>query len=232
MSHAEMVSHLHSDVRLVTMPAKLSSPKRSTNKARSDPAVSYNEFKEYEGRRYTGMKIGRSHKWYYDPGEWKETKITPDLWRVSYAVTKRRAGRAPEGSGAPLGTEHHWYVVAHQNVAKQSANDYTTSLTGLKFKIAHKRAGSEKWSASPKAQRKRMIGFLQTVIADLEKQNDTEGDVISTPQEAPARERRKIRTRRPMVRPAPRVGRRANRVSAQRRAQRAARVGRAHPSKS
>ena len=149
------------------MAAKPSSAK-STKQARSDPAVSYNEFKEYEGQRYTGMAIGRSHKWHYDQGDWKETKITPDLWRISYAVTKRRAGHAPEGSGVPLGTEYHWYILAHQNVAKQTANDYTTSLTGLKFKIAHKRAGSEKWSATPQMQRKRMIMFLKDVIADLE----------------------------------------------------------------
>jgi hypothetical protein len=137
--------------------ARSSSTKRPTREAKSDPAVSYDEFKEHEGQRYTGMKIGRSHKWYYDRGEWKETKITPDLWQIGYAVTKRRAGRAPEGSGVPVGTEYHWYVLAHQNTAKQSANHYTTSLTGLKFKIAHKRAGSEKWSATPRTQRKRMI---------------------------------------------------------------------------
>src|SRR5262245_57037329 len=155
------------------MAAKPRSPKQvTTTEARSDPAVSYNEFKEYEGQRYTGMKIGRSHKWRYDQGEWKETKITPDLWQIGYAVTKRRAGRAPEGSGVPVGTEYHWYVLAHQNVAKQSANDYTTSLTGLKFKIAHKRAGSEKWSATPRTQRKRMIKFLEDVIGDL-KGHDT-----------------------------------------------------------
>ena len=151
------------------MATQPSSTKR-TNKAKSDVAVSYEEFKEYEGQRYTGMKIGRSHKWYYDQGEWKETKITPDLWQIGYAVTKRRAGRAPEGSGVPVGTEYHWYVLAHQNVAKQSANDYTTSLTGLKFKIAHKRAGSDKWSATPRTQRKRMINFLRSVLADLERQ--------------------------------------------------------------
>ena len=153
------------------MAIKPSSANRAANEPKSDRAVSYNEFKEYEGQRYTGMKIGRSHKWCYDPGEWKETKITPDLWQISYAVNKRRAGRAPEGSGVPLGTEYHWYVLAHQNVAKQTANDYTTSLTGLKFKIAHKRAGSEKWSATPRTQRKRMIMFLKSVIADLEKQS-------------------------------------------------------------
>ena len=101
---------------------KPSSPKRGTNRAKSDPAVSYNQFKEYEGQRYTGMKIGRSHKWHYDTGDWKETKITPDLWQIGYAVTKRRAGHAPEGSGVPVGTEYHWYVLAHQNVEKISAN--------------------------------------------------------------------------------------------------------------
>ncbi len=140
-----------------------------SKETKSDVAVSYNEFKEYEGQRYTGMKIGRSHKWHYDPGDWKETKITPDLWQIGYAVTKRRAGRAPEGSGVPVGTEYHWYVLAHQNVTKLNANDYTTSLTGLKFKIAHKRAGSDKWSATPRTQRKRMIKFLEGVIADLKK---------------------------------------------------------------
>lgn len=34
----------------------------------------YNEYKEFQGRKYTGMKVGRSHKWYYDKGEWKEKK--------------------------------------------------------------------------------------------------------------------------------------------------------------
>ena len=139
---------------------------------RSEAAVSYNEFKEYEGRKYTGMKIGRSHKWYYDKGEWKETKVTPDLWQISYAVTKRRAGRAPQGSGVPVGTEYHWYVLAHQNVLKLNANDYTTSLAGLKFKIAQRRAETGKWSATPRAQRKRMIEFLQGMIAELEQHKD------------------------------------------------------------
>ena len=151
------------------MAAKPGPATRTAKEPKSDPAVSYNEFKEYEGQRYTGMKIGRSHKWHYDPGDWKETKITPDLWQIGFAVTKRRAGRAPEGSGVPVGTEYHWYVLAHQNVSKLNANDYTTSLTGLKFKIAHKRAGSDKWSATPRTQRKRMIKFLEGVIADLKK---------------------------------------------------------------
>jgi hypothetical protein len=153
------------------MATRANSTKRSTKQPKSDPAIAYDDFKQYEGQRYTGMKIGRSHKWYYDRGEWKEKKITPDLWQISYAVTKRRAGRAPEGSGVPVGTEYHWYVLAHQNTTKRSANDYTTSMAGLKLKVAHKRAGSEKWSATPATQRKRIVMFLQRVIADLERQN-------------------------------------------------------------
>jgi hypothetical protein len=135
-----------------------------------DLSKSYNEYKNFEGQQYTGMKVGRSHKWYYDKGEWKETKITPDLWEISYAVTKRRAGKAPEGSGVPVGTEYHWYILAHQNVRKLNANDYTTSLTGLKFKLAHKRADKNKWSTSAKTQKKRLIKLLQEFIAQLEKE--------------------------------------------------------------
>src|SRR5687767_1011978 len=169
------------------MAAKPGPRKRSTTK--SDPSVSYDEFKTYEGQRYTGMKVGRSHKWYYDKGEWKEKKITPDLWQISYAVTKRRAGRAPEGSGVPVGTEYHWYILAHQNVRKLNANDYTTSLSGLKFKVAHKRAGTDKWSATPKTQRKRMIQFLKQMIEELGAEPEIPEGVTAI-QPAPARKKR------------------------------------------
>jgi hypothetical protein len=135
-----------------------------------DLSKSYNEFKDFEGQQYTGMKVGRSHKWYYDKGEWKETKITPDLWEISYSVTKRRAGKAPEGSGVPVGTEYHWYILAHQNVKKLNANDYSTSLTGLKFKLAHKRYDKNKWSTSAKTQKKRLIKLMQEFIDQLEKE--------------------------------------------------------------
>jgi hypothetical protein len=213
------------------MGAKRSSTKQRTDEAKSDLAVSYNEFKEHEGQRYTGMKIGRSHKWYYDQGEWKEKKITPDLWQIGYAVTKRRAGRAPEGSGVPVGTEYHWYIVAHQNTAKQTANDYTTTLTGLKFKIAHKRAGSEKWSATPRTQRKRMIMFLRSVLADLEKQNDREESLTAARETLTARKHRKARTPRATVKRATGRQRRASRVSAQHHARGASRVRRGQRSR-
>ncbi len=66
----------------------------------------------FNGKMYTGVQIGRGHHGTYDPGDWKETRITPDLWEISYAVTKRRVGHAPEDSGVPVGTEYHWYIQA------------------------------------------------------------------------------------------------------------------------
>ncbi len=122
------------------------------NAAASKPA-GYDAPKQFAGRRYTGMKVGRRHTWHYDAGEWRERKVTPDEWTFTYSVTKRRAGKAPEGSGAPVGTEYHWYVLADQTVQKLDANAYRTRMWGLKIKLAHKRAGSDKWSASDAARR-------------------------------------------------------------------------------
>src|SRR5688500_16200503 len=149
---------------------KRSVAKSSTKKTGKNLSRSYNDFKEFEGHQYTGMRVGRSHKWNYDQGVWKETKITPDLWEISYAVVKRRAGKAPEGSGVPTGTQYHWYIMAHQHVTKLDANSYTTTLTGLKYKLAHKRADKDKWSATDKTQRKRLIKVLQDLITQLEKE--------------------------------------------------------------
>ena len=132
--------------------------------------ASYETIKNYNGKQYVGMQIGRSHKWYYDKGEWKDKKITPDLWEIRYAVTKRRAGKAPKGSGAPVGTGYHWYILAHQEVIKLNADDYTTVLSGLKYKIAHKRAAKGSWSASVPTQRKTLLKFLKEMVAQLEKE--------------------------------------------------------------
>ena len=145
--------------------AKSSKAKKASQK---DIAGSYNKFKMFEGQQYTGMKIGRSHKWYYDKGEWRDHKITPDLWEIEYQVTKCRAGKAPKGSGVPIGTEYHWYIVAHQHVKKLDANSYATTMTGLKYKLAHKRFDKEKWNISDAGQRKRLIKLLNEIISGLE----------------------------------------------------------------
>jgi hypothetical protein len=149
--------------------------KKTTAKAKpksKDIAESYNEMKQFEGHWYKGMAVGRSHKWYYDKGEWKEKKVTPDEWEIDYAVTKRRAGKAPKGSGVPVGTEYNWLIVAQQHVKKLNANDYSTELKGTKFKVGYMKAETEKWSGSTKAQRNRAIKFLREMIDRLQQQND------------------------------------------------------------
>jgi hypothetical protein len=93
---------------------------------------------------------------------------------IYYAVNKRRAWPAPEGSGVPVGTEYHWYILAHQNVKKLDANNYTTSMEGLKYKLAHKRAKKEKWNASDNSQRKRLIQILEELVDQLK------GEMVET----------------------------------------------------
>lgn len=137
-------------------------------KPRKNIASSYNRNKEFEGRQYTGMAIGRTHRWHYDRADWKEKKVTPEKWEFAYSTVKRRAGKAPENSGAPVGTGYHWFILAHQYVEKLNANDYATQMTGLKFKLAHKRSANGKWNVSDEKQRKALIGILKTLIADLE----------------------------------------------------------------
>jgi hypothetical protein len=140
------------------------------NKIRKDISKGYNEYKDFEGKKYTGMRVGGIHQWYYDKGEWKEKKIAPDKWEFTYATNKRRAWQAPEGSGVPVGTEYHWYLLAHQNVRKLDANSYTTSMEGLKYKLAHKRAEIGKWSSTNYAQKERLIQILEGLIDQLKKE--------------------------------------------------------------
>ncbi|EPS27118.1 hypothetical protein PDE_02059 [Penicillium oxalicum 114-2] len=137
----------------------------------------YNTLKTHQGQIYTGMAIGGSHTWNYDPGIWKETKEEPDRWRIDYATNKRRARSAPTGSGAPVGTEYHWLIVAHQvsvkvkmgkqesdvaHVRKIDANTYETHLKGTKYKLAHKSTSSESWSIpTVRGQRDRELELLE-----------------------------------------------------------------------
>jgi len=150
--------------------------------------TAYDQFKEHEGKRYTGMKVGRGHKWRYDAGEWVEKKVTPDKWEFQYSVVKRRKGRAPEGSGAPVGTAYNWYILAHQVVTKLDANSYTTEMAGMKYKLAHKRADKTTWSASERAQRKRLVQILREMIAEIERQpEEIPGPARKEPEQEPAR---------------------------------------------
>lgn len=135
-------------------------------------AEAYDASKKWEGRSYTGMKVGRTHAWDYE-GKWKERKIGPDLWEVSFHATKTRKGRgAPEGSGAPVGTEYHWFFVpTSQTARKMDANTYETHLQGLKWKLGFKPATAKswdyEWSRTGETARQRAIRILEQTLADL-----------------------------------------------------------------
>jgi hypothetical protein len=42
---------------------------RKENEIRKDTSKGYNEYKEFEGKKYTGMRVGGVHHWYYERGE-------------------------------------------------------------------------------------------------------------------------------------------------------------------
>lgn len=121
------------ETKTATSRKQMGTQKEKVKKVAGNLSASYNKYKKFGDKQYTGMQIGRGHHWHYDEGDWKETKITPDLWEISYAVTKRRVGHAPENSGVPVGTEYQWYIVSHQHVKKLNANDYRLFLLPIKF---------------------------------------------------------------------------------------------------
>jgi hypothetical protein len=55
-----------------------------------------------------------------------------------------------------------------RNMAQLNASDSSTAMAGLKFKVAHKRAGSERWSACDRSQRKRLIQILRERMYEWE----------------------------------------------------------------
>jgi hypothetical protein len=132
--------------------------------------MGYDDLKSHRGKRYSGMQVGRTHVWEYPNGEWRERKLTPDLWQFAFASAKHRKGRgAPQGSGVPEGTGYQWFVEAHQFVRKVDANTYTTYMEGLKHKVAHQRAGWEDWSTDRSGpwDEARMVAILEEALANL-----------------------------------------------------------------
>jgi hypothetical protein len=45
-------------------------------------------------------------------------------------------------------------------------------MTGLKYKVAHKRANKDKWSVTDRTQQKKVIKVLKELSAQLEKKSD------------------------------------------------------------
>jgi len=132
--------------------------------------MAFDDMKSFNGQKYTGMPVGLSHHWNYPNGEWEETKVSPNLWKIRFTSMKSRKTPAPEGSGVPLKTSYHWYIMADQQVVKTTKDDYQTEMKGLKFKIGHKRPYWKNWSYGYEGQptyRQKLIGILQSALQQL-----------------------------------------------------------------
>jgi hypothetical protein len=120
------------------------------------PRMAFDDLKEFEGETYSGMTVGGRHLWHYTDAVWREEKVAPDRWDFTLTSVKRRDAPAPPDSGAPPLTEYHWYLLAHQWVRKIDADSYHTFMSGVKYKLAHKRphwrAWSDAYAGNPSAQ--------------------------------------------------------------------------------
>ena len=78
---------------------------------------------------------------------------------TSARATTRDGKNGKLYTGVQIGRGHHWhYDEGDWKETKLNANEYDTKMTGLKFKIAHKRADKGKWSAAGPTQRKHAVG--------------------------------------------------------------------------
>ena len=130
----------------------------------------YDKLKNYNGQIYTGMKIGGTHKWHYNHGQWFETKIAPNQWNFNFQSTKTRFHSAPVNSGAKLNTKYHWYIIADQIASKLDSNSYMTNMKGIKFKIGHKRPKWRTFSYNYPEQesyKERIIKILEKTLENL-----------------------------------------------------------------
>lgn len=135
--------------------------------------MAYDDLKEFNGRRYSGMPVGGEHSWNYTNAVWRERKAAPDDWEFTFTSVKRRERSAPDGSGAPPDTRYHWYILANQFVRKIDKDSYSTFMSGLKYKIAHKRPQWRKWSCEYPLQisaRARTVEILEGILDRLKGQ--------------------------------------------------------------
>ncbi len=141
--------------------------------------MSFDDIKTFNGKQYSGMRIGDSHVWDYNNAVWEETKITPDLWQIKFGAIKGRKVGAPEGSGVPLNTAYHWFIMADQRVVKINKDQYQTLMEGAKFKIGHHRPYWKNWSYAYPGQlsyRQRLIQILTGALERLEKDEEFGGN--------------------------------------------------------
>jgi hypothetical protein len=120
------------------------------------------------------MKVGGTHKWHYDNGEWIESKLSPDKWNFKFKSVKTRFHQAPLDSGAEINAKFHWLIIADQIATKLDKDSYMTNMNGFKFKVGHKRP---EWNGFtydfPKQESytQKVIEILEDTLSSLKNQN-------------------------------------------------------------
>jgi hypothetical protein len=77
-------------------------------------------------------------------------------------------------------------------------------MTGFKYKVGHKRADSDKWSASDNAQRKRLVKFLRELVDSIENGESIAGETPDVEVRTPVRKSAAKTRRAPAKKPATR----------------------------
>jgi len=137
--------------------------------------MTFNDLKEFNGEKYSGMPIGGGHEWNYLNAKWKEKKVSPCEWAIQFSATKKRVLPAPPKSGVDIGTLYHWFIIAHQKVVKVDKDSYGTVLTGAKIKIGHRRPYWRDWSynyPNNTSMRQRIINALEANLDRLKEDED------------------------------------------------------------
>ena len=137
--------------------------------------MAYGDEKQHKGASYRGMPVGGVHRWTYPDGQWTERKVTPQRWEVAFTSRKQRRARAPEDSGAEVGSGYHWLIVAHQWAGKLDANTYATHLEGTKHLVSFRKPGWQGWTTQQRGHtsaRLRTIMALEELIAELRDARD------------------------------------------------------------
>ncbi len=137
--------------------------------------MAYGDEKEEGGVRYRGMKVGGVHRWSYPDGKWTERKVSPQRWDVAFTSRKVRRNKAPDDSGAEVGSGYHWFIVAHQWAGKMDANTYATHLEGTKHLLSFRKPGWQGWTTQQRGHtsaRLRSIMVLEEILAELREMRD------------------------------------------------------------
>lgn len=123
----------------------------------------FSGIKEHRGAPYSGSRVGVNKAWAAG-GRWREVKVSPEKWGFEWTGTQTRLGsQAPAGSGADVGSEFHYLLLAHQFVRKADENTYESRLVGSKYQVGHKKPGWLLWSheyAGQESERDRVERIL------------------------------------------------------------------------